>query len=74
MTKIRFKDLNVKEITNSSGIFSGDNLQVKWTHHKKTSEGFGSVGGEKNEINGCQNVSIKINRSKETNQYFRKEG
>jgi hypothetical protein len=58
MARIYFKDLNIEEISNSSGVFSGRNLQVGWRHSKKTSEGFGSLSGDKNVIVGNLNVLL----------------
>jgi hypothetical protein len=56
MSRIIFNDLNVKEISNSSGVFSGLNFQIKWKHSKKINDGFGSMSGDKNVSLGNRNI------------------
>ena len=48
MVRIKFNDIHIHTISNSSGFFSGDNFQIRWKHSSKKNEGFGSISGEKN--------------------------
>lgn len=48
MVKIEFGDLIIEQMSDSSGIFTGDNLQVKWRSYTKTDEGFGTLEGDSN--------------------------
>ena len=45
---IKFQNFKVDEVKQSSGIFSGDNSQVRWKNRKKVNEGFGTLIGSKN--------------------------
>lgn len=58
MVRIEFGDLVIGEISDSSGVFSGDNLQVKWKSYIKKNEGFGNVEGDSN--NSLNNQSAVI--------------
>ncbi|KUO77623.1 MAG: hypothetical protein APF77_19920 [Clostridia bacterium BRH_c25] len=58
MVKIEFGDLIIERISDSSGVFSGDNLQVKWRSWVKTDEGFGTLEGDSN--NSTYNKSAVI--------------
>lgn len=46
--KIVLKNLKVENVSYSSGIFSGDNLQIDWKSYKKINEGFGAMLGSGN--------------------------
>lgn len=50
MVTIRFKALQIGEISQSSGVFSGDNLQVGWETKSKDNQGGGSYTGDRNLI------------------------
>jgi hypothetical protein len=58
MVKIEFGDLIIEQISDSSGVFSGDNLQVKWRSWVKIDEGFGTLEGDSN--NSINNQSAVI--------------
>jgi hypothetical protein len=58
MVKIYFKDIKIDKITNSSGVFYGENFQAKWKHSSKTNEGFGKVSGDKNTLKGNYNLTV----------------
>jgi hypothetical protein len=58
MVRIFFNDLRIDQISNSSGVFSGRNMQTKWKHSKKINEGFGSLSGDKNITAGNRNVIL----------------
>ncbi|MEH7385849.1 hypothetical protein V7147_10615 [Bacillus sp. JJ1521] len=47
--KIVLKQLNVEKVSDSSGIFSGENLQIDWKSYKKMNEGFGLMLGNHNQ-------------------------
>lgn len=46
--QIRFNNLKIDEIKNSSGVFTGDNYQSNWSHYSKKNEGLGSLSGDQN--------------------------
>ncbi|WP_078433568.1 hypothetical protein [Metabacillus halosaccharovorans] len=61
MVKVQYKSISVQHITNSSGVFFGDNVQYRWRVQKKTSEGFGNVMGSGNKIK--RNTTVKRERN-----------
>jgi len=46
-------------MSESSGIFTGDNLQVKWRSYSKTDEGFGTLEGDSNYSANNQSAVIR---------------
>ncbi|MTH54641.1 hypothetical protein GKZ89_14650 [Bacillus mangrovi] len=50
MANISFKSIYVNVIQNSSGVFYGENLQLKWKNRTKLQEGFGKISGNGNLI------------------------
>jgi hypothetical protein len=56
MVRIRLKDLKVGTLSDSSGIFYGQNHKFGWKTTDKTNEGFGRISGAKNVSTG--NFSI----------------
>lgn len=46
--QFRFKEIKIDKVTHSSGVFSGENLQVNWNCSKKLNEGFGTFQGSHN--------------------------
>lgn len=56
MDHISFKKLEVGEITNSSGIFSGENILNNWKHRAKINEGFGNISGDQNQLVYSKNI------------------
>ncbi|WP_226530403.1 hypothetical protein [Metabacillus niabensis] len=61
MVKVQYKSISVQHITNSSGVFFGDNVQYRWRVQKKTSKGFGDVKGSGNKI--IRNTTVKRERN-----------
>ncbi|OCL26258.1 hypothetical protein U472_09615 [Orenia metallireducens] len=59
MARIRFKNLKIENINNSSGIFSGDNLQVKWKSYVQQSSGYGELQGNFNKVDKVKSVVVK---------------
>ncbi|MGE5631613.1 MAG: hypothetical protein ACM3TR_11025 [Caulobacteraceae bacterium] len=59
MVRIDFGDLIIGNISDSSGVFSGDNLQVKWKAYIKADEGFGILEGDENKSLNNQSVVIR---------------
>lgn len=60
MVRIEFKDLIINEISDSSGVFSGDNLLVKWKAFIQSNEGYGSLSGENNRCVNNKSKVVKI--------------
>lgn len=58
MVKIEFGDLIIEQVSESSGVFTGDNLQAKWRAYAKIDEGFGNLTGDSN--NSLNNQSAVI--------------
>lgn len=59
MVKIEFGDLIIEQISDSSGVFTGDNLQVKWRSCMKIDEGFGTLEGDSNNSMNNQSAVIR---------------
>jgi hypothetical protein len=59
MVRIEFKDLIIEQISDSSGVFTGDNLQVKWRSCIKVDEGFGTIEGDSNKSMNNQSAVIR---------------
>jgi hypothetical protein len=58
MVHIHFGNLTIDEVKDSSGVFSGVNIQVKWRNVSKVNEGQGVISGDRNEIrNGVHIVN-----------------
>jgi len=58
MVRIEFGDLIIENVSDSSGVFSGDNLQVCWKAYIRTDEGFGAINGDSN--NSLNNRSVLV--------------
>lgn len=58
MVRIEFGDLIIEQVSDSSGIFTGDNMQVKWRSYSKVDDGFGTLEGDLN--NSINNQSAVI--------------
>lgn len=59
MVRIVLGDFKVEEVTNSSGIFTGENLQVQWKAFIKTNSGYGDISGDKNKYSRSKSVVVK---------------
>lgn len=59
MANIKFDNLIVDQITQSSGIYSGTNVPMRYRseHHKH--EGLGKITGDENEIHNNRHLIIK---------------
>lgn len=57
--KIVLKNLNIGNVSHSSGIFSGDNLQIDWKSYKKINEGFGTMLGSYNKSSANRHIVQK---------------
>jgi hypothetical protein len=53
---IHFDAIEVEFIQSSSGIFVGTNTQLRWSAHRKTNDGFGTVSGDGNIMHHNVNV------------------
>lgn len=49
MVKIELGSITIDQVSNVSGVFSGDNHHYGWRYSSKTNEGFGSVIGSNNQ-------------------------
>lgn len=58
MVKIKVKDLFINDVTNVSGVFSGQNLQLMWRHVAKENMGVATVSGDQNTY--CDNYNTVI--------------
>ncbi|MBT2679437.1 hypothetical protein J7E38_10525 [Bacillus sp. ISL-35] len=56
MTKIHFKKIDINNITNSSGLHTGVNIQYNRKKRANIAEGFGNINGKLNKIS--KNVSV----------------
>ncbi|MBT2640579.1 MULTISPECIES: hypothetical protein [unclassified Bacillus (in: firmicutes)] len=61
MTKIKFKNIDINKITNSSGVHSGVNIQHQWKSRVNSSDGFGNVDGKSNNISNNVSFSKRKN-------------
>jgi hypothetical protein len=61
MTKIKFKNIDINKITNSSGVHTGVNIPRQWKSRVSSSEGFGNVDGKSNKISNNVNFSDRKN-------------
>lgn len=59
MVRIEFGDLIIEQISDSSGIFTGENLQVKWQSYIKADDGFGTLAGDSNSSANNQSAVIR---------------
>lgn len=59
MVNIKFEDLIIENISDSSGVFSGDNIQVKWKAYAKDNNGFGTISGDLNRSMNNRSILIR---------------
>jgi hypothetical protein len=59
VTKIYFDTLKVGELSQSSGIFSGENRQRGWRDVRSSKQSFGSVGGNHNKVKDSVHMTRK---------------
>lgn len=59
MVKINYSSLQVDLITNSSGIFTGQNLQLNWKAYIENNSGLGGLNGNANQLANPKNILIK---------------
>jgi len=55
---INIENLQAGSISNTSGIFSGKNIQIGWSSHGKANSGFGTLGGHHQKVTHNTNVVI----------------
>lgn len=55
---VKFGNISVTAISNSSGVFVGTNTQYGWASHEKENEAFGFVYGDLNVISGSLNLLL----------------
>ncbi|MBM7646522.1 hypothetical protein JOD45_002752 [Scopulibacillus daqui] len=54
--KIKFDELKIEQVTKSSGVFSGKNLQDSWVSIGKENQGFGDISGINNKSRHHMNI------------------
>jgi len=59
MVRIEFGDLIIEQLSDSSGVFTGDNLQLKWQSFERSDSGFGIISGDCNSSRNNQSAVIK---------------
>ncbi|MGP4077119.1 hypothetical protein [Halobacillus sp. K22] len=59
MTRISFHNLTVDQVSNSSGIYSGTNVQSKFSAYHQKNEGSGMIIGNKNVLQQNRHLIIK---------------
>ncbi|MBN9655150.1 hypothetical protein J0K78_12790 [Halobacillus sp. GSS1] len=59
MSHIQFKNLSVDQISATSGIFSGTNLQSGFKAVQQSWEGNGKIIGDKNTLQHSKHLVIK---------------
>lgn len=59
MLKIQFDELKIDSISESSGVFSGDNVLINWKAKSVTNEGFGTLSGSNNRSINNKSFIIK---------------
>jgi hypothetical protein len=47
MVRIRFQELRIGAVSDSSGVFSGHNVQSGYKHTAKWNQAFGTVSGKR---------------------------
>ncbi|GAE37367.1 hypothetical protein [Halalkalibacter akibai] len=69
MARIRFNQIYVDSIENSSALLNGKNTPIKWRAIKKTTEGFGSIVGDGNQITNNQHIIFSNKKVQKTTDY-----
>ncbi|WP_079477227.1 hypothetical protein [Halobacillus salinus] len=59
MANIKFDNLIVDQIINSSGIYSGKNIPLRYKSENQKFEGLGKIVGNQNEIHNNRHLIIK---------------
>jgi hypothetical protein len=59
MVRITFDSLKIDEITNSSGVFYGDNIEANWKAFLISNEGYGELDGDYNKSSYNSSFIIK---------------
>ncbi|MCA0972491.1 hypothetical protein LCM20_17990 [Halobacillus litoralis] len=59
MANIKFHNITVDQITNASGIYSGQNVPLRYKSESRKFEGLGRVVGDRNDIHHNRHLIIK---------------
>lgn len=59
MVRIMLGDFKVDEITNSSGIFTGENVEIQWKAFIRTNSGYGDIRGDRNKYSNNKSMVLK---------------
>jgi hypothetical protein len=60
MTKIKLGNIEINHMSQSSAVLSGVNIPTKWSHRSQSSEGFGKIHGNQNNV--TKNTTIVKNK------------
>ncbi|UJF34348.1 hypothetical protein [Paenibacillus hexagrammi] len=71
MVHIRFQNIHIDSIQDSSSVNKGDNRIVGRKHHSKSNDGFGEISGKNNQAAANSHVVIDRDRV-DTPQHNRK--
>lgn len=56
MVRIRYGELHIGRVMDSSAISHGDNRQSRWKHVHKQNEAFGTVFGANHDLSGLKGI------------------
>lgn len=59
MARIEFNDLKIDYISDASGVFTGNNIQIKWKTYPVINQGYGELTGNSNKYINNKNIIIK---------------
>ncbi|ARI76112.1 hypothetical protein [Halobacillus mangrovi] len=59
MSRINFNQLNIDQISNSSGVYSGMNAQSRYKAYQKHYEGNGKMAGDRNLLINNKHLIIR---------------
>ncbi|MCF8564341.1 hypothetical protein LLE49_06230 [Alicyclobacillus tolerans] len=60
MTTVFFKNLQINSVSQTSGVFHGDNYLGGFVSKTKSNEGFGEVSGQKNVVVECLDLVLDL--------------
>jgi len=73
MVRIRLNDIKINEISSSSGLFYGHNIQANFSSVQKSNEGLGTTTGDKNKVVNGVHIVIRSDDFKKYDDFVKKE-
>lgn len=58
MIRILTDNIDIGDISSSSGVYTGVNRQTGYSDHSRSGEGFGTIGGSRNRLSGNLQVIV----------------